>query len=91
MPCPPVWLARPLAGPHKHFVEPLTVDRLLASSNDGMNPAALRLDLDCLKGRARLVFAQSADRTPRLATMFGLPCILEFMLLTLALGDNCDA
>jgi hypothetical protein len=88
MPCPPAWPARPLAGPHKHFVEPLTVDRLLASSTDEKYPAALSPNLDCPKGRARLVFAQSADRTPRLATMLGSPCISDLMLLTLELGDN---
>ena len=91
MPCPPVWLAWPVAGPHKHFVEPLTVDRLLASSTDEMNPAALSIGLGCLNGRARLVFAQSADRAPRLATMLGSPCISDLMLLTLALGDDCVA
>ena len=91
MPCPPVWLARPVAGPHKHFVEPLTVDRLLTSSTDEMNPAALSFDRDRVKGRARLDFEKSANQTPRLATMLGSPCISDLMLLTLALGDDCVA
>jgi hypothetical protein len=67
------------------------LDRLLTSSTDEKNPAALGPDLDCLNRRVRLALAQSAAIASRLATTLDLACIFEFMLLTLALGDHCAA